>query len=330
MTLRLLTLADVQQSISMEQAIDAMESAFKQLARQEAKLPLRTAISIEQEQAMTLAMPAYLVQEKILGLKVVSIFPNNLSRHKPSINGFIMLLDAQTGEPKVLMDAGYLTALRTGAVSGLATRYFAKDDAHQVAIIGAGQQALTQLQAVAAVRDIKQVSVWSRNQANAEQFAKQCAHMFDVSVHPSVASAVKNADVICTATSSTEPLIHPQDIAPDIHINAIGSHTSTMREISNAVLEKAIVIADQREAVLAEAGEIISAIHQHHLTKESIIELGHWLLHKKDNYKKRLTVFKSVGLAIQDLSVAEVVYQNAQANNLGMPFALSRAEAAIL
>ncbi|WP_133128421.1 ornithine cyclodeaminase family protein [Legionella nagasakiensis] len=323
MGLRLLTLADVQQSISMEQAIDAMESAFKQLARQEATVPLRTAIAIEQEQAMTLTMPAYLVQEKILGLKVVSIFPNNLAHNKPSINGFIMLLDAETGEPKVLMDAGYLTAMRTGAVSGLATRYFAKEDAHHAAIIGSGQQALTQLQAVAAVRDIKQVSIWSRNKVNAEQFAKQFAHAFDISVHSSVSSAVKNADIICTATSSTEPLIHLEDIAPDIHINAIGSHTSAMREISNSVLGEAIVIADQREAVLAESGEIMSAINQHHLAKESIIELGHWLLHKKDDYKKQLTMFKSVGLAIQDLSVAEVVYQNAQAHNLGMPFALS-------
>lgn len=226
MSLRLLSLDEVKQSITMSQAIKAMEDAFMQLAKQQAKLPLRTAIAIDEEEALTLTMPAYLAQDKALGLKVVSIFPKNSARNKPSITGFIMLLDASTGEPQALMDAAYLTALRTGAVSGLATQYFATEDAHHVAIIGSGVQAETQLQAVATVRDIKQVSIWSRNRNNAEQFAAKLANQYMVNVYEHIPSAIKDADIICTATASTEPLIHLQDIQAHAHINAIGSHLS--------------------------------------------------------------------------------------------------------
>jgi len=322
MSLRLLSIQDVKQSISMPQAIDAMERAFMQLAQNQVELPLRTGLAIPEEQALTLTMPAYLRQDQTLGLKVVSIFPGNVAKHKPAINGFIMLLDEKTGEPKVLMDASYLTALRTGAVSGLATKYFAHPDSSHVAIIGSGAQALTQLEAVAAVRSIKRVSIWSRNHKNAQVLADKVLGQYDVVVCDSILSAVKNADIICTATSSTEPLFSLSDIQSHVHINAIGSHSSTMREINNDILKASVVIADQLEAVLAEAGEIISAVESKQLHKEAIIQIGDWLLTKKINYQKQLTVFKSVGLAIQDLSVAQEVYKNALGDNLGTLFAL--------
>ena len=323
MSLLLLSLTDIKQSITMNQAITAMEHAFIQLAKNQVQLPLRTGISIESEEALTLTMPAYLANDKTLGLKVVSIFPNNLAKNKPSITGFIMLLDAETGDPLALMDAGFLTALRTGAISGLATRYFATDTAHHVAIIGAGTQARTQLEAVAAVRDIKQVSLWSRQIKNARQFASEFENQYNINVFESIPLAIRDADIICTATNSTEPLIHFKDVQPHTHINAIGSHSPSMREMSNDVLSHAVVIADQLEAVLAESGEIISAIKEHQLKQDSIIEIGHWLEHKNTDYKNQLTVFKSVGLAIQDVSVAAVVYHNAIHKNLGVPFALT-------
>ena len=323
MSLQLLSLDDVKKSITMSQAIVAMERAFIQLATRQVELPLRTGVSIASEKALTLTMPAYLVEDKTLGLKVVSIFPNNLENHKPAITGFIMLLDAHTGEPQALMDAAFLTALRTGAISGLATQYFAKNTADHVAIIGSGTQARSQLQAIASVRDIKKVSIWSRNPKNAKQFADELDNQYNTTMYASIPLAIRDADIICTATSSTEPLIHYKDVQPHAHINAIGSHSPSMREIDNDVLNHAVVIADQVDAVLAESGEIISALQEHQLKQDSIIEMGHWLLHKKTDYKNQLTVFKSVGLAIQDLSVAAVVYQNALHNNLGVPFALT-------
>lgn len=323
MSLRLLSLDEVKQCITMSQAITAMEKAFIQLANKQAKLPLRTGISIDEEEALTLTMPAYLAQDKALGLKVASIFPKNSALNKPTITGFIMLLDASTGEPKALMDAGYLTALRTGAVSGLATQYFSMDNSTHVAIIGSGVQAETQLEAVANVREIKEVSVWSRNIKNAEQFAEKYAHQYSIKVHERVALAVKNADIICTATGSVEPLIHLSDLKPHVHVNAIGSHTPKMKEISSEVLKNAVVIVDQLDAVMAESGEIISAVQENKIEQEDIIEIGHWLINKQPEYKKETTVFKSVGLSIQDLSVASVVYQNALNKKLGTQFSLN-------
>lgn len=323
MSLLLLSLDEVKQSITMHQAITALENAFIQLAQHETQLPLRTGVTIASEDALMLTMPAYLAKDEALGLKVVSIFPHNLEKNKPSITGFMMLLDAHTGEPQALMDAAFLTSLRTGAVSGLATKYFAKDTAHHVAIIGSGTQAKTQLTAVAAVRDIQQVSVWSRNPHHAKQFAADFETQFNIHVYDSISAATRDADIICTATNSTEPLIALKDIKPDVHINAIGSHAPTMREINTDVLGDAVVIVDQLDAVLVESGEIISALAEHRLTPTSMIEIGHWLIDKAPDYKNKRTVFKSVGLAIQDLSVATAIYHNAIHSKLGRPFKIT-------
>lgn len=307
----------------MGDAIDAMESAFLQLNNQKVALPLRTAISIKTEQAVSLSMPAYLEQTQQLGIKVVSLFPNNASKNIPTINGVILLLDAVTGQPKALMDASWLTALRTGAMSGLATRILAKDDATHVAIIGSGAQAMTQLEAVAHVRDVKQVSIWSRTHEHALTFAKEIEHQFEVQVFDDIKHAVKEADIICTATNAVQALIHYNDIRPDAHINAIGSHTRNMREIASDVFKHAITVVDQIEAALSEAGEIIDAIESNIISSDSLIEIGVLLKNNVHQYKERLTLFKSVGLAIQDISIAEKVYKNAIEKNIGHNFDMS-------
>jgi len=322
MTFRLLSLSDIKKTITMPEAIDAMETAFLQLARSEVQLPLRTMIPIKEKQAITGAMPAYLQKEDVLGLKVVSIFPENLKKNKPSINGFIVLLNEETGELKALMDAGYLTALRTGAISGLATKYFSSENATHLSLIGAGVQAHTQLEGVTAVRPIKKISVWSLDFESAKNFAKQYEKKYEITPCNSISEAVKDADVICTATGSTESLIFLEDIKPNAHINGIGSHTKAMREIDKGVLSEAVVIVDQVEAALSEAGEIIHAIEERALKKDSLIELGQWLLNKERDYKNRLSVFKSVGLAIQDLSVANMVFRKALSQGLGAELSL--------
>jgi ornithine cyclodeaminase len=323
MALRVLSLSEVKQSITMSEAINAMERAFIQLAQDHVQLPLRTGIPVDNH-GLTLTMPSYLAEEKILGLKVVSVFPDNIQRNKPSINGMILLLDATTGEPRVLMDAGYLTALRTGAISGLATQYFSRDIPSTVTIIGSGVQAITQLEAVAAVRQIKQVYVWSRHSENARTFAKKMAPFFDIQVCEQLSTALKQSDIICTATGSVEPLVHLDDLQPHVHINAIGSHHPSMIEIDGEVLQRSVVIVDQLEAAMNEAGEIIKAVEQHQLQRESILEIGSWLLNKGPDFQDQMTVFKSVGLAIQDVAVAEIVYQNALKMNLGSMITLNK------
>ncbi|KTD25679.1 ornithine cyclodeaminase [Legionella lansingensis] len=323
MALTLLRLEDIKRCITMKEAIDVMEEAFKQLARREVIMPLRTPIPVFKENALTLSMPAYLPEQGALGLKVVSIFPNNLKKNLHSVQGVILLLDAKTGKVEALMEGAYLTALRTGAVSGLATKFLSDENAKHVAIIGAGAQAATQLEAIAAVRNIEQVSIWSRNKERANTLAETIQNHFEVKTYKKLETAIKDADIICTATASTEPLIHLKHIKPNVHINAIGSHTKDMREIANDVLANASVIVDQKSAALAEAGEIIHAIRNKVLKKTSLKELGKVISkHASPYYKKRLTVFKSVGLAIQDISIAQAVYWNAKERQLGTEFEL--------
>lgn len=317
-----LSQADVKQCIDMQQAIAAMESAFKQYHHGQVELPLRTSVSIKEEEALTLTMPAYLSGEKALGLKVVSVFPNNLARNKAVINGAILLLNEQTGEVQALMEAGWLTALRTGAVSGLATRYLAREDATHLAIIGSGVQAMTQLQAVCALRPIDKISIWSRDLKKAQAMAKNIDRSYDVACYQTIPETVKDADVICTATASTEALIQWQDVKPDAHINAVGSHNLLMRELGNDLMAKAVVVVDQLQAALAESGEVAAAIAAKCLSVEDIVELGAVVCGQHPD-KHQLTVFKSVGLAIQDISIAHVVYQNALKKGLGTKLMMS-------
>jgi len=317
MSLLILSETDVKQCITMPQAITVMEQAFKEFYANQTILPLRTSLPVAKEDAVMLTMPAYLNHQNALGLKVVSVFPNNKTKNLPAINGVVLLLNAQTGEPQALMDAGYLTALRTGAVSGLATQYLAKKDAKHLALIGAGAQALTQLEAVAAIRPIERVTIWSRNFENALEFAKQIDNRFEVQCFHTLKETIKEADIICTATASTEPLIHWADLTAEVHINAVGSHNHHMVEIANDVMAKATVVVDQLEAALAESGEVFSSVQSHVLRVEDIIELGKLLSQPLPIHSKQITVFKSVGLAIQDISIAQAIYTNALLNGVG-------------
>ncbi|TAL63532.1 MAG: ornithine cyclodeaminase family protein [Legionella sp.] len=323
MSLLVLSQKEIKESITMPQAIQVMELAFKEFYAKKAIMPLRTPLSIENEKALMLTMPAYLSESLALGLKVVSIFPNNKTQNLPVINGVILLLNEQTGEAQALMEASYLTALRTGAVSGLATQYLAPATAKHVAIIGAGAQALTQFQAIAAVRPIQTVSLWSRDIRNAQEFAKQIVGDYEVHCFATVAEAVRNADVICTATASTEPLIQLADLKEGAHINAVGAHTHAMCEISNEVMSNALIVVDQLEAALAESGEVYAALQAQCIQQKDIIELGSLMGRELKTPTQRFSVFKSVGLAIQDMSIAHAVYKNALEKNLGTYLALS-------
>lgn len=310
MNIKLFAENDIKQHITMFDAITTMKNAFLQLANHQVQQPLRTMIPIKHEQAISVFMPAFLEEKKQLGIKIASSFPNNKQHNLPTINGMIILLDANTGIPTALMDAAYLTALRTGAVAGLATKYLAKEDATTLAIIGCGAQAHSQLEAIASVRDIKTIHLWSRHHDNAQTFAKKIENRFEVHTFTKIHQATCEADIICTITPSESPLIHLSDIKPDVHINAMGSHAQSMREITIDVMKQAHVIVDQKTATLSEAGEIIHAIENHAIRPEKLLELGNLLQNSPMDLKHKLTVFKSVGLAIQDISIAHQVYQN--------------------
>lgn len=315
--MKILSQTDIKSIITMRDAIDAMADAFRAVSDNAVTLPLRTPIKVNKHDALSLYMPAYIESQHQLGIKIASVYPHNHEKDIPAINGVIVLLDAQTGEVKAILDAGYLTALRTGAASGLATELFARKDAKHVAILGSGAQAHTQLEAVACVRPITDVSVWSRSRDNAVKFAEQYAERFKVHVQDNPHDACINADVVCAATSSAKPIISQADVPLHCHINGVGSHTPHHAEIAEDLLVAGTIYVDQKSAVMAESGEIINAVNAKAIAVDDLIEIGACLNADNTQHQNSLTVFKSVGLAVQDIAVAEKVLTLANDNNIG-------------
>jgi len=322
MKLRILSEADVRAAIDMRQAIEAMREAFGQLAAGQATVPLRT--PVETEKGLTLFMPAYLRGTGDLGAKIVSVYPDNPALGLPTITAVVIVLDGQTGQPLALMDGTYLTALRTGAASGLATELLARRDAQVVAVFGAGVQARTQLEAVRAVRPIREVRIVSRTRASAERFAAELEGV-TVRAMDDRRAAVQGADVIIAATTSATPVFDGGDVAPGTHVNGIGSYTPEMQEVDATLVQRAKVVVDSREAALAEAGDLIIPLRQGLIAEDHIhAELGEIVNGTKPGRvaDAEITFFKSVGIAVQDVVTARWVLQAAEAKGLGTVVAL--------
>jgi ornithine cyclodeaminase len=305
----------------MRDAIDAMRDAFGQLSAGTAEVPVRTSVSVPAKDAVTLVMPGRCDVPYGLGGKLVSVFPLNVDAGLPVVNAVVVLLDPRTGQVAALLEGGALTAIRTGAASGLATELLARLDAKRVAIIGAGVQARTQLEAVCCVRKIESVAVYAL--AGAEQFAKEMAGRGDVPTEFRVAGseseASEDADIVCTATSSSEPVLSVGDVVPGTHINAIGAFTPEMREIDPALVGTARVFVDQREASLEEAGEVIAAVRQSLLAEGDLVELGEVVNGDEAGREDegQIILFKSVGVAVQDLCAGGRGLGEAEAKHLG-------------
>lgn len=302
----------IKKHLPMTKAIATIKEAFKKLSEGKVTMPTRSVIKITDHQGAALFMPAYIAGSDQLGSKIVSAYPNNQAKNLPIINAIVVLLEATTGVPKAILNGTELTAIRTGAVSALATSLLARKNAEILAVVGSGKQARTQIEGICQVRNIKNIKIFSRTFAHAEKLASELKNDFkgEVSAYPHLQEVVKNADIITTVTPSTEAFLNLADIQEGTHINAIGSHAVNMKEISCDLIEKAKVFVDQKSAALAEAGELIEAIAKKQCDSENFIELGE-LINNIDlgrSNDKEITLFKSVGLAIQDISVAEEVY----------------------
>lgn len=317
MQLRILTQDDVRSAISMRQAIDAMREAFGQVSAGEAKVPLR--LPMETERGVTLLMPAYLQGSGDLGAKIVSVYGDNPQRNLPMINALVLVFDHETGLPLAVMDGTYLTALRTGAGSGLATELLAREDASVVAVFGAGAQARTQLEAVRTVRPIEEVRIVSRTRASAETFAGEIEGV-DVKLMTDRSAAVRGADVIITATTSATPVFDGHAVEAGTHINGVGSYKPEMQEIDATVVQRAKIVVDQRAAALEEAGDLIIPLNQGLITADDIhAELGEIVNGERAGRTSddEITFFKSVGNAAQDVVTARWVLAAAQEKDLG-------------
>ncbi len=325
MRLLMLSAEDVRRAVPMAEAIEIVKGAFAQLSTGKATVPLRTQLPVEKHGGITLFMPAYLSETDALGAKIVSVFPKNLDRGLPTIFAIVIVVDSETGCPVAIMDGTYLTALRTGAASGAATDFLARRDAKVAAIFGAGAQARTQLLAVCTVRKIETVWVYDVVRERAEAYAAEMKGFgpipADIRIASSPAEAVREADIICTATTSSSPVFNGEDLKPGVHINAIGSFTPQMQEVDETTIRRANkIVVDFRSACLAEAGDLIIPMNKGIISEKDIYaEIGEIAAGLKPGRERddEITYFKSVGNAVQDVSVARRVLEKARELGLG-------------
>ena len=308
--------------LQMRDTIEALEGAFTELSNGTAVLPLR--IGIPAPDGVNLYMPAYLKQMNALAVKVVSVYKNNPQKHNlPTTIGKVLVQNPETGDVICIMDGGYLTAVRTGAVSGLATKFLARPDENQVAaIFGAGVQAEMQLWGVAEVRKLKRALVYDMVPGAADRFAKTMGAKLNLEIEV-VADPAKmlDADILCTATSSPTPIFDGTKVKAGTHINGIGSHSPGARELDTAIIKRSLLIADARDACLKEAGDVMIPIQEGAITADHIhADLGEIVTRKKTGRTtdSEITLFKSNGLAIQDVAAARVVYDRARAAGMGV------------
>ncbi len=313
----LLTRDDVLRVLDMRECMNAVEKAFAELASGTAVLPLR--IGITPPDGLSLYMPAYLKQMGALACKVVTVYKNNPKLHNlPTTIGKVLLQNPETGEVICIMDGGYLTAVRTGAASGVATKYLARKDKGQIAgIFGAGVQARTQLWAVSMARELSKAYVYDVSVDAVKSFVKDMGAKLKLEIvaADSPEQMLAEADILCTATSSATPVFDGSQVRPGTHINGVGSHSPNARELDTTIVHRSRVIADSPEACLKEAGDIMIALQEGLITTSHIqADLGEVVLGRKQGRTnvEEITLFKSNGLAILDAATAKLVYDAAK------------------
>jgi alanine dehydrogenase len=319
----ILTREDVVSVLTMKDAIDAVEESFRDLAQGNADMPLRPTIRVSQPPGVVNVMPAYLGKMGALGVKLVSSYPENPAKFSlPTVQATILYSDHRTGALLAVMEGGYITAVRTGAASGVATKYLARRDSRIAGVLGSGIQAQTQLEAMCAVRAIKLAKVFSPTPAHRAAFAERMAAKLSIEVIPvsDAAEAVKGCDIVIAASAAKTPIVMGDWISPGTHINGIGSHTPDARELDEKTIKKSKIVVDSMEAALREAGDLLIPMANGVIRQDHIYaELGELVLGRKpgrDN-DDEITLFKSQGLAIEDVSTAKAVYEKAKAQGKG-------------
>ncbi len=311
---------EVRRGVDMISAIDAVEKAYVQLSSSRADVPLR--VPIETSKGVTLFMPGYLEDDNAMAVKIVSVYTDNPSMGLPTITALVIAIDAETGVPKAAIEGTYLTALRTGAAAGVATRLLAREDASVMAMIGAGGQASTQIEAVCAVRPIREVRIFDVSRDRARSLVERMSQRIPgvtFRVCDSSNEAVNGADVITAATTSRMPVFDAGHVSPGAHVNGIGAYTPEMQEIPAELVARARVVIDSRTGALAEAGDLIKPLKEGLIRENEIVEIGEVLAGEVPGRRSPadITFFKSVGNAVQDVAVAQIVLQAAEKGGWG-------------
>ena len=321
----LLSASDVRRALPMQDAIESSREAFRQLALGKVNMPLRIHLKTLPDDGDILVMPSHIPQTGMVGVKIVKIFKGNAARGLPFIQGLVIVSDDTNGTVQAIMDGAALTALRTGAATGVATDLLARENSKVVAVFGAGVQARTQLDAVRAVRDIREVRIHDHVPGAGDQFARKLEAETGIAARAvdSGKEALDGADIVCAATTSPVPVFRDVDVAPGTHINAIGSFRPEVQEICEGTVVRSKTVVDLKEMALAESGDLIIPIQKGLMSDADIHgDLGDILIGKlvgREN-DEEITLFKSVGLAMQDLAAAACIVRNARDANIGMEF----------
>ncbi|WP_313641557.1 ornithine cyclodeaminase family protein, partial [Paenibacillus sp.] len=306
---------EIAELLSMESCITVMESVLKDLSTGQAVQSLRQVLPLQKSNLIGL-MPGYLQGKEVAGAKIISVFPSNHGSDLPSHQGLVTLFDSSTGVLKAVVDGQRITSIRTAAVSAVATRYLAREDAEVLAILGTGEQAKSHLEAMLLVRSIREVRVWSRTIAKARDFQAEMSSKWNVEivVAESVQETVHAADIICTVTASTEPVLKGEWLKAGVHINAVGACRPADRELDSETVQLAKLYVDRLESAHNESGDYLIPLKEGVITSGHIIgEIGELISGSivGRTTAGEITLFKGLGLAIEDLAAANFIYNEA-------------------
>ena len=308
----------VRELLPMESCVGLMREALTSLARGDSLLPLRSLVRLPDGSGLLGLMPGYLAEPRSFGLKVVSVMPGNHGTPYDSHQGVVMLFGLEHGEPLAIMDATAITAIRTAA----ATDALARGDAGDLALIGSGTQGRTHLAAMRVVRSLRRVRIWSRSLASAERFAREesAALGFAIEVSSTAEDAVRGADLVCTTTAAREPVVNGAWLAPGIHVNAVGACFAATRELDTEAVRRARFFTDCRESCQTESGDFLIPRKEGAITDAHLLgELGEVFLGKLPGRLTRddVTIFKSLGIALEDLASAHYIHRRALESGAG-------------
>jgi ornithine cyclodeaminase/alanine dehydrogenase-like protein (mu-crystallin family) len=313
--------ADVRRLLSMADCIPLIEGVMRTVSRGGAQLPLRIGVSPVGTHNKLAVMPGYLDEPASLGAKVIAVYPGNAKRGLSSHMGVVVLFDAREGVPLAMIDAASITGMRTAAATAVATRALSPDDACDLAIIGTGEQASAHLHAISLVRKLRTVRVWGRSRDKARAFVEREAKAVEtrIDVCQTIRDALVGADIVCTTTSSSEPIVQGAWIARGAHVNLVGASVASAREVDDALVKQSSFFVDYRPSALAQAGELLGAMGAdavNHIRGEIGEVLNGTVAGRTDEFE--ITVYKSLGIAAQDLVTAQEIYRRAKAAGAGV------------
>jgi ornithine cyclodeaminase len=325
MRIKVFTARDIDQALSMAEAVEVVKDAFVQLSLKKAQSPVRTSLTLKEAGEVALVMPAYLDETRALGAKMVTVLARNPRVQLPAVQAIVFLFDAATGSPLAVLEGTHLTRFRTGAATGAATQVLSRPDSKSLAVFGAGGQSFFQVKGVLAARKIERIKVFDLLPEKADELI--AALQGDASCRGiellragTPTQALEGTDILVTVTTSSRPVFDGRQLREGMHINAIGAFKPEMQEVDEETIRRSRIFVDSVEACLEEAGDLIIALKKGLIQKADILaELGEVAAGKKPGRgsAREITYFKSVGNAVQDVSVAQAVYRRAQEKNLG-------------